>query len=80
MTPTLDPSILDALRQGEAALSMSVGLVALAVLLVALAGRALLQAATPSPRRDALGLLSIVMVPLLMVFAAIVFERFRVLG
>lgn len=80
MTPTLDPSILDALRQGEAALSTSVGLVALAVLVVALVGRVLLQAATPSPPRDALRLLSVVAVPLLLVFTVIVFERFRVLG
>lgn len=79
MTPTLDPRILDFLTRGEAALSESVGLVVLGVLLVALAARVLLQSASPFPRRDALRLLDVVIAPLAIVFLAIVLERFRVL-
>jgi hypothetical protein len=80
MTPTLDPSVLDFLTRGEAALSTSVGLVALGVLVVALTARVLLQGVSPFPQRGALRLLDVVVVPLLVVFAAILFERFRVLG
>jgi len=80
MTSTLDPRVLDFLSQGEAALSTSVGLVALAVLVVALTARVLLQGASPFPNRAALRLLDVMVVPLLVVFAAILFERFRVLG
>jgi hypothetical protein len=80
MTPTLDPRVLDFLARGDLAVSASVGLVVLGVLLVALAGRVLLEGATAFPRRDALRLLGIVVVPLLVVFVAIVVERFLVIA
>jgi hypothetical protein len=79
MTPTLDPRVLDFLTRGEAALSESVGLVVLGVLLLALTARVLLQSASPFPRRDALRLLDVVIAPLAIVFLLIVVERFRVL-
>jgi hypothetical protein len=80
MTPTLDPRVLDFLTRGEAALSESVGLVVLGVLLVALAVKVLLQSTSPFPRRDALRLLDVVVAPLAIVFLVIVIERFRVLA
>jgi hypothetical protein len=80
MTPTLDPRVLDFLARGDLAVSASVGLVVLGVLLVALAGRVLLEGATAFPRRDALRLLGIVVVALLVVFVAIVVERFLVIA
>lgn len=80
MTPTLDPRVLDFLSRGEVAVSTSVGLVVLGVLVAALAGSVMVQSATAFPRRDALRLLGIVVVPLLVVFVAIVVERFLVIA
>jgi hypothetical protein len=80
MTPTFDPRVLDFLSRGDLAVSASVGVVVLGVLLAALTGRVLLEGATAFPRRDALRLLGIVVVSLLMVFVAIVVERFLVIA
>jgi hypothetical protein len=81
MTPTLDPDLLRFyLTQGETALSESVGVILFGVLLAALAIRVLLQSAGPSPNRDPLRLLGIVVVPLLIVFVVIVVERFQLLA
>jgi hypothetical protein len=81
LTPNLDPELLGFfLSQGEAALSRSVGLILLAVLITALTARVLLQAAGPLPQRASLRLLGVVTVPLVMVFVLIVIERFRALA
>ncbi len=81
MTPILDPALFGFfLSQGEAALSRSLGLILLGVLLAALAARVLLQAAGSFAHRDTLRLLGVVTVPLLIVFVLIVIERFRVLA
>lgn len=81
MTPTLDPSLFGFfLSQDEAALSRSVGVILLGVLVAALAARVLLQSARPFLQRGALRLLGVVTVPLLLVFVLIVIERFRVLA
>jgi hypothetical protein len=80
MTPTFDPRVLDFLSRGDLAVSASVGVVVLGVLLAALTGRVLLEGATAFPRRDALRLLGIVVVSLLVVFVAIVVERFLVIA
>jgi hypothetical protein len=81
MTPTLDPDLFGFfLSQGDAALSRSVGLILLCVLVVALVARVLLQAAGSFLHRDALRLLGIVTIPLLIVFVLIVIERSRVLA
>lgn len=77
MTPSVPPPILDLLRSGDAAASVSVGLVLLGVLLAALLAKVLLQSAAPVPRPEAFRLLNIVAIPLLLVFIAIVVERFR---
>jgi len=76
MTPSVPPPVLDFLRYGDAKASMSAGLVLLAVLLIALTAKALLQSASPAPRQDAVRLLNILAVPLFIVFVAIVVERF----
>ncbi len=81
MTPTLDPGLIGFfLSQGEAALSRSVGVILLGVLVAALAARVLLQSAGSFPHRDAVRLLGVVTAPLLIVFVLIVIERFRVLA
>jgi hypothetical protein len=81
MTPTLDSDLFGFfLSQGEAALSRSVGVILLSVLVTALGARVLLQSAGSSPHRDALRLLGVVTVPLLIVFVLIVIERFLVLA
>jgi hypothetical protein len=81
MTPTLDPGLLGFfLSQGETALSRSVGVLLLGVLVAALAARVLLQSAGSLPHRVPLRLLGVVTVPLLIVFVLIVIERFRVLA
>jgi hypothetical protein len=81
MTPNLDPGLLGFfLSEGEAALSRSVGLILLGVLITALTARVLLQAAGPIPHRDALRLLGVVTMPLVIVFVLIVIVRFRALA
>jgi hypothetical protein len=81
MTSNLDPGLLGFfLSEGAAALSGSVGLILLGVLLTALTARVLLQAAGPFPHRDTLRLLGVVTVPLVIVFVLIVIERFRTLA
>lgn len=77
MTPSVPPAVLDFLERGDARVSMSAGLVVLALLLIALAGKVMLQSTTPFPRRKELRLLNVVSLPLLLVFAVIVLERFR---
>jgi hypothetical protein len=80
MTPSVPPSVLEFLELGDAAASLSVGLVLLAVLLISLAARVVLQSATPFPPRDALRVLGVVAAPLFVVFVAIVVERFSELS
>ncbi|MGN9912911.1 hypothetical protein ACTMTJ_35780 [Phytohabitans sp. LJ34] len=77
MSPALPPTLTEFLGRGDAASSVSVGLVVLGVLLAVLVARVLIQSADPFPRRDVLHLLTVVAAPLLVVFAAIVLERFR---
>jgi hypothetical protein len=77
VTPSLPPAVLDFLAGGDAAASRSVGVVLLALLLLALLNRVLVQSAEPFPRRELLRLLDLVTVPLLVVFILIVLERFR---
>jgi hypothetical protein len=77
VTPSVPPSVLDFLRGGDARVSMSAGLVVLAVLVIALVAKVLLQSAEPLLRRDAFRLLTILAAPLLLVFASIVVERFH---
>lgn len=76
MTPPIPPAVVDLLRDGDVRASMSVGLAALGVLLIALVAKVVLQTATPVPHRAALRLLDIVALPLLVVFLAVVVERF----
>jgi hypothetical protein len=76
MTVAASP-VLASLRGGAAAAPPSVGVIVLAVLLAALSAKVLLQSATPSPRRDALRLLDVVIAPLLVVFVIVVLERFH---
>jgi K+-transporting ATPase A subunit len=77
MTPSLPPPVLDFLRLGDPRVSVSVGLVVLALLLAGLTAKVMLQAGAAFPRRDLLRLLTIVVLPLLVVFLATVLERFR---
>ncbi len=77
MTPAVPPPVIEFLNRGDAQASRSAGLVVLGVLLIALIAKVMLQSATPLPRRDALRLLNVVSLPLLIVFLAIVVERFR---
>jgi hypothetical protein len=79
MTSTLDLQVLDYLSRGEAILSTSVGVVLLGVLSAALVAKVLLQSADSDTRRDKQRLLDVVVFPLLLVFGAIVLERFVVL-
>jgi hypothetical protein len=79
MTSTLDLQVLNYLSRGEAILSSSVGVLLLAVLSVALVAKVLLQSADSDARRDEQRLLNVVVFPLLLVFGAIVIERFVVL-
>jgi hypothetical protein len=77
VTPAIPPPVLDFLRGGDAKASMSVGLIAFAVLLVGLVTKVMLQTVRPSRRDDVLRLLAILTVPLLLVFALVVVERFH---
>lgn len=77
MIPAVPPAVLDFLGGGDARSSMSVGLVALALLLVMLIGKALIQSAEPFPRQDALNLFTVIAAPLAVVVFAIIVERFR---
>jgi hypothetical protein len=79
MTSTVDLQVLNYLSRGEAILSTSVGVVLLAVLGAALVAKVLLQSADSDARRDEQRLLDVVVFPLLLVFGAIVIERFVVL-
>jgi hypothetical protein len=79
MTSTLDLQVLNYLSRGEAILSSSVGIVLLGVLSAALVAKVLLQSADSDARRDEQRLLNVVVFPLLLVFGAIVIERFVVL-
>jgi hypothetical protein len=79
MTSILDLQLLDYLSRGEAILSSSVGVVLLGVLSVALVAKVLLQSADAKARRDTQRLLDVVLFPLLLVFVAVVIERFVVL-
>lgn len=76
MTPSIPPAVLDFLHGGDARTSMSAGLVVLAVLLIVLTMKVLLQSAAPFPRRDPHRLFNVLAIPLLIVFCAIVVERF----
>jgi hypothetical protein len=77
VTPSLPPVVLDFLSGGDPAASRTVGVVLLALLVLALLNRVLMQSAEPFPRRDILRLLDLITVPLLIVFALVVLERFR---
>jgi hypothetical protein len=77
MTPPIPPPVLDFLHGGDAKASMSVGLIVLAVLLVGLVAKVMLQTGGPSRRDDALRLLTILTAPLLLVFVLIIVERFH---
>jgi hypothetical protein len=77
MTPSLPPALLRFLQEGDPAASRTAGVVVLVVVVAALVARVLLQGATPFPRRDALRLLDIALVPLIVVFVLVVLERFR---
>jgi hypothetical protein len=79
MTSTLDLQVLNYLSRGEAILSSSVGVVLLGVLSAALVAKVVLQSADSDARRDEQRLLNVVVFPLLLVFGAIVIERFVVL-
>jgi hypothetical protein len=79
MTSTLDLQVLNYLSRGEAILSTSVGVVLLGVLSAALVAKVLLQSADSDAYRDEQRLLDVVLFPLLLVFCAIVIERFVVL-
>lgn len=77
MTPAVPPPLTGFLDRGDPASSVSAGLVVLGVLLAVLLARVLIQSAGPFARRHALRVLTVVAAPLLVVFAAIVLERFR---
>jgi hypothetical protein len=77
VTPSLPPAVLAFLAGGDPAVSRTAGVVLLALLLLALLNRVLIQSAEPFPRRHVLRLLDLVTVPLLVVFALVVLERFR---
>lgn len=79
MTSNLDPQVLNYLSRGEATLSASVGVVLLAVLSVALVAKVLLQSADSKAHRDAQRLLDVILIPLLLVFIAVIIDRFVVL-
>ena len=77
MTPSLPPVLLDFLGRGDPAASRTVGVVLLALLILALLDRVLIQSAEPFPQRDVLRLLDLVTIPLVVVFVLVVLERFR---
>jgi hypothetical protein len=77
MTPTSPPPVLESLGDAATAVPPSTGPIVLAVLLVALVAKVLLQSATRPPGRHALRLLDVVIAPLLVVFVIIVLERFH---
>jgi hypothetical protein len=77
MTPSLPPAVLDFLAGGDPAASRSAGVVVVALLVLALLNRVLIQSAEPFPRREIVRLLDLVTVPLFVVFVLIVLERFR---
>jgi hypothetical protein len=77
MTPSLPPAVRDFLAGGDPAASRSVGVVVVALLVLAVLNRVLIQSAEPFPRREVLRLLDLVTVPLFVVFVLIVLERFR---
>lgn len=77
MTPAVPPTLTEFLGRGDAASSLSAGLLVLGLLLAVLCARVLIQSAGRFPRRDVLRLLTVVAAPLIVVFAAIVLERFR---
>jgi hypothetical protein len=77
MTPSVPPPLLDFLARGDPAASRTAGMVVFAVLLVALTARVLLRGAAPVPRPDTARRLDVAAVPLLIVFALVVLERFR---
>jgi hypothetical protein len=80
MTSILDLQVLNYLSRGGAILSTSVGVVLLGVLSAALVAKVLLQSADSDAHRDEQRLLDVVLFPLLLVFCAIVIERFVVLA
>lgn len=77
MTPSLPPAVLDFLAGGDPVASRSAGVVLVALLVLALLNRVLIQSAEPFPRREIVRLLDLVTVPLFVVFVLIVLERFR---
>lgn len=76
MTPPVPPAVLDLLRAGDVRSSMLAGLAVLVVLLAVLVVKVVLQSAAPMARRETLRLLDVVAAPLILVFVAIVVERF----
>jgi hypothetical protein len=80
MTSALDPQVLDFLTRDEVVLTASIGAILLSIMSVALVAKVLLESASPSWRRDAQRLLDVVVVPLLLVFVAIVIDRFVLLS
>jgi hypothetical protein len=80
MTSALDPQVLDFLAGDEVILTASIGAILLSVMSVALVVKVLLESASPSWRRDTQRLLDVVMAPLLLVFVAIVIDRFVLLS
>ena len=77
MTPSLPPAVRDFLAGGDPASSRTVGVVLLALLVLALLNRVLIQSADPFPRRELVRLLNLMTVPLLVIFVLVVLERFR---
>ena len=77
MTPSLPPAVRDFLAGGDPAASRTAGVVLLALLLLALLERVLMQSAQPFPRREVVRLLDLVTVPLFVIFVLVVLERFR---
>jgi hypothetical protein len=72
MTPTLDPEVLDRLRQGGTALHGQLAVVLVVVLNLALVGKILLRSPGVPSSRDAVRALDAVVIPLLVVFATFV--------
>lgn len=77
MTPSVPPALGEFLRGGDPTASQTAGVVVLAVILMVLLAKALLQSATPSRRPEMIRILDLIARPLLVVIILIVLERFR---
>jgi hypothetical protein len=76
MTSALDPQVLHFLARDEVVLTASIGVILLCVMSVALVAKVLLESASPGWRRDTQRLLNVVVIPLLLMFVAVVIDRF----